>query len=121
MRAVTFNIHHGVDGDGRLDLERIAETIESLHADVVGMQEVDRRFAERSEFVDQARMLSRRLGMRLAYGAALNLEPADQMNPTPIRQRDPGPLSHRQAQQRAAAAHGSGRAAGIAPGADRHR
>jgi endonuclease/exonuclease/phosphatase family metal-dependent hydrolase len=37
MRAVTFNIHHGVDGDGRLDLERIAETIESLHADVVGM------------------------------------------------------------------------------------
>ncbi|HET6684978.1 MAG TPA: endonuclease/exonuclease/phosphatase family protein [Jiangellaceae bacterium] len=78
MRAVTFNIHHGVDGDGRLDLERIAETIESLHADVVAMQEVDRRFAERSEFADQARMLSRRLGMRLAYGAALNLEPADQ-------------------------------------------
>ena len=81
MRAVTFNIHHGVNGDGRLNLESIAETIESLHADVVGMQEVDRRFAERSGFVDQARMLSRRLGMRLAYGAALNLEPADQNEP----------------------------------------
>ncbi len=75
MRAVTFNIHHGVGTDGQLDLERIARTIEPLHADVIGLQEVDRRFGERSDFVDQPRTLSRRLGMRLAYGPALDLEP----------------------------------------------
>jgi endonuclease/exonuclease/phosphatase family metal-dependent hydrolase len=75
VRAVTFNIHHGVGMDDELDLERIAVTIESLNADVVGLQEVDRRFGERSDFVDQPRVLSRRLGMRLAYGPALDLEP----------------------------------------------
>ncbi|HEY9375939.1 MAG TPA: endonuclease/exonuclease/phosphatase family protein [Jiangellaceae bacterium] len=75
MRAATFNIHHGVGMDGRLDLERVAQTIESLDADVIGLQEVDRRFGERSQFLDQPRVLSRRLGMRLAYGPALDLEP----------------------------------------------
>jgi endonuclease/exonuclease/phosphatase family metal-dependent hydrolase len=75
VRAVTFNVHHGVGMDDELNLERIAVTIESLHADVVGLQEVDRCFGERSDFVDQPRVLSRRLGMRLAYGPALDLEP----------------------------------------------
>jgi endonuclease/exonuclease/phosphatase family metal-dependent hydrolase len=78
---MTFNIHHGVGVDDRLDLQRVAETIESLQIDVVGLQEVDRRFADRSEFVDQARALSRTLNMRLAYGAALDLEPASQGEP----------------------------------------
>ena len=81
MRAMTFNIHHGVGVDGRLDLQRTAETIESQQIDVVGLQEVDRRFADRSEFADQARVLSRMLGMRLAYGAALDLEPASPGEP----------------------------------------
>jgi endonuclease/exonuclease/phosphatase family metal-dependent hydrolase len=75
VRAATFNIHHGVGMDDTLDLERIAVTIESLRADVIGLQEVDRRFGERSDFVDQPRLLSRWLGMRLAYGPALDLEP----------------------------------------------
>ena len=81
MRAMTFNIHHGVGVDGRLDLQRTAETIESQQIDVVGLQEVDRRFADRSEFADQARVLSHMLGMRLAYGAALDLEPASPGQP----------------------------------------
>jgi endonuclease/exonuclease/phosphatase family metal-dependent hydrolase len=75
MRAVTINIHHGVGMAGLLDLESIALTIESLDADVIGLQEVDRRFDKRSDFVDQPRVLSQRLGMRLAYGPALDLEP----------------------------------------------
>ncbi len=122
MRAMTFNIHHGVGVDGRLDLQRTAETIESQQIDVVGLQEVDRRFADRSEFADQARVLSRMLGMRLAYGAALDLEPASPGRTTAqIRQRDPGSQPHRQAQQRTAAAHGRGRATGVATRADRYR
>lgn len=81
MRAMAFNIHHGVGVDGQPDLRRIADTIESLQIDVVGVQEVDRRFAARSEFADQARVLSRMLGMRLAFGAALDLEPASPGKP----------------------------------------
>jgi endonuclease/exonuclease/phosphatase family metal-dependent hydrolase len=79
--VATFNIHHGVGMDDQLDLDRIARTIESLHADVVGLQEVDRGFGERSEFADQARVLSRRLEMRLAYGAALDLTPGSPGEP----------------------------------------
>jgi endonuclease/exonuclease/phosphatase family metal-dependent hydrolase len=81
MRAITFNIHHGVGADGRLDLERIESLIEDLRPDVAGLQEVDRRYSWRSGFVDQARVLSQRLGMRLAYGAALDLEPAEPGQP----------------------------------------
>jgi endonuclease/exonuclease/phosphatase family metal-dependent hydrolase len=75
MRAVTFNIHHGVGINDQLDLDRVAQTIEALRPDVIGLQEVDRRFGERSNFVDQPRVLAQRLGMRLAYGPALNLDP----------------------------------------------
>jgi endonuclease/exonuclease/phosphatase family metal-dependent hydrolase len=75
MRVVTFNIHHCEGIDGRLDVERVAATLERLRPDIVGLQEVDRRFSARSNFEDQPRLLSRRLGMRLAYGAALDLDP----------------------------------------------
>lgn len=40
MRAMTFKIHHEVGMDGRLDLQRTADTIESLQIHVVGLQEV---------------------------------------------------------------------------------
>jgi endonuclease/exonuclease/phosphatase family metal-dependent hydrolase len=75
MRVVSFNVHHCVGIDDQLDLERVATTIEAMQPDIVGLQEVDRHFSARSDFVDQPRMLSRRLGMRLAYGPALDLDP----------------------------------------------
>src|SRR5215207_8577477 len=82
MRVVTYNIHFGVGIDGRSDLGRIAQTLEALEPDIVGLQEVDRHFSARSQFEDQPRWLSRRLGMRLAYGPALDLDP-----PAPRRPR----------------------------------
>lgn len=81
MRTVTFNIRHGVGIDGRLDLARTAETIAALEPDVVGLQEVDRHWAERSGFVDQAGALARRLRMRVAYGATLDLDPPEPGRP----------------------------------------
>jgi endonuclease/exonuclease/phosphatase family metal-dependent hydrolase len=75
MRVVTYNIHFGIGIDGQLDLERVALTLEALRPDIVGLQEVDRHFSARSEFEDQPRRLSRRLGMRLAYAPALDLDP----------------------------------------------
>jgi endonuclease/exonuclease/phosphatase family metal-dependent hydrolase len=72
LRVGTFNIHHGVGMDGDLDLARISATIADLDADLVGLQEVDRNWAGRSEFVDQAADLASSLGMHLAFGASLS-------------------------------------------------
>jgi endonuclease/exonuclease/phosphatase family metal-dependent hydrolase len=78
LSVATFNIHHGVGLDNVLDLERIAATVESTGAEVVGLQEVDVHFGERSNFVDQATWLADRLDMYVAFGANLDLDP-----PTP--------------------------------------
>lgn len=71
----TFNIHHGAGGDNVFDLEHIARTIEEMDVDVIGLQEVDHHWSERSEFVDEPDWLARRLYMRYAYGANLDLDP----------------------------------------------
>lgn len=75
LRVATFNIHHGAGLDGLVNLERIASVVEQTGAGVVGLQEVDRHWSERSDFVDQATWLAERLDMHLVYGANLDLEP----------------------------------------------
>ena len=43
MRIATFNILHGRSlEDGRVDVDRLAEAVKTLDADVLGLQEVDR-------------------------------------------------------------------------------
>ncbi|TWD79874.1 endonuclease/exonuclease/phosphatase family metal-dependent hydrolase [Kribbella amoyensis] len=76
VKAITYNIHHGAGVDGVLDLERIAAVIESSDADVVGLQEVDKHWGERSNWVDQAAWLARRLDMHYRYAPNLDLPPA---------------------------------------------
>lgn len=75
LRSMTYNIHYGVGTDGVLDLERIAQVIEANDVDVVGLQEVDRHFGDRSAWQDQATWLADRLGMHLAYGPAVDQPP----------------------------------------------
>jgi endonuclease/exonuclease/phosphatase family metal-dependent hydrolase len=75
LRVATFNIHHGVGLDGVLDLARIAATVERTGAEVVGLQEVDRHWSQRSNFVDQATSLAEQLDMHVAFGANLDLGP----------------------------------------------
>jgi endonuclease/exonuclease/phosphatase family metal-dependent hydrolase len=81
LSVATYNIHHGAGVDDRLDLERIAREIERGGADVIGLQEVDRRWSARSEFVDQASWLAERLGMHVAYAANLDLDPLEPGQP----------------------------------------
>jgi endonuclease/exonuclease/phosphatase family metal-dependent hydrolase len=71
VRVGTFNIHHGVGTDGALDLARTAAAIAGLDADLVGLQEVDRNWAGRSGFADQATDLANSLDMHMAFGASL--------------------------------------------------
>ncbi len=81
VTVATYNIHHGAGVDDRLDLERIASEIERGGAQIVGLQEVDRHWSARSDFVDQAGWLADRLGMRVVYGANLDREPLEPGQP----------------------------------------
>ena len=73
VRLVTFNIRHGVGDDDRLDLPRLAQVLQSVDADVICLQEVDRHYGSRSDDVDQPLLLSRALDMQLAWGPAIEV------------------------------------------------
>jgi endonuclease/exonuclease/phosphatase family metal-dependent hydrolase len=75
--VATFNIHHGVGTDGRLDLARTAEVIAGTGAALVGLQEVDRHWSARSDGEDQPARLAGRLGMEVVFGAAIDLARPD--------------------------------------------
>lgn len=69
IRAVTFNVRHGLGLDGRQDLERTARALRGLAADIAGLQEVDEG-AERSGGIDQAAWLAGALGARFVSAPA---------------------------------------------------
>src|SRR5215210_6993981 len=72
LRVLTYNIRAG-NGD----IARIAETIRRFAPDVVGLQEVDVHWGERSEFEDQAALLGRLLGMQVRFAPIYTLPGAD--------------------------------------------
>lgn len=75
LTVLSFNIHHAAGPDGVFDLDRLAAEIRRTRADVVGLQEVDRHYGERSGWTDEPAELASRLGMHVVYGANLDLEP----------------------------------------------
>lgn len=72
LRVMTYNI-----AAGHGDLTRIAETICSAEADVVGLQEVDVHWGDRSAFADQASELAARCGMDFRFGPIYTLPSAE--------------------------------------------
>jgi endonuclease/exonuclease/phosphatase family metal-dependent hydrolase len=75
VRLVTFNLHHGVGDDGRHDLVRVARLLDDADPDLICLQEVDRHFAERSEFVDQALLLAEALDRELTWSPSIDKAP----------------------------------------------
>ena len=75
VTVLSFNIHHGAGEDGVYDLDRVADEIRRTNADVIGLQEVDRHYGERSQWADQPAELAELLGMHVVYAANLDLEP----------------------------------------------
>ncbi|SEF54094.1 Metal-dependent hydrolase, endonuclease/exonuclease/phosphatase family [Thermomonospora echinospora] len=69
LRVVTYNVHHGIDTRGRLDLAALARDIRRQRADVVLLQEVGRG-SLLSGTTDVGVWLSRELGMHLIWGPA---------------------------------------------------
>jgi endonuclease/exonuclease/phosphatase family metal-dependent hydrolase len=76
LRVATYNIHHGAGPDDVLDLRHTAKVLALMRADLIGLQEVDRHWSERSEFLDEAQWLGSELNMHVAYAANLDLDPA---------------------------------------------
>ncbi|NRD79575.1 endonuclease/exonuclease/phosphatase family protein [Bacillus sp. BRMEA1] len=74
IHLLTFNIHHGKGVDRKLDLDRIAEVIKASHADIIGLNEVDKHFSKRSEFIDQIGWLANQLNMYYVFSPSLSLK-----------------------------------------------
>ena len=54
LTFASYNIHKAVGLDGRRDPERIIAVLRELHADVIALQECDRRFGERESVLPKA-------------------------------------------------------------------
>lgn len=70
IRVATYNIRAGNDS-----IEATAEAIRSLGADVVGLEEVDVHWSERSRFEDQAKLLGEKLHLHVAFAPIYELVP----------------------------------------------
>lgn len=71
MRIATFNIQHGCDADGTFNPASTVQTLQSINADLIGLQEVDSCFGKRSDFMDLARHLAGALSMEAAFHRSL--------------------------------------------------
>ncbi|GGW46553.1 endonuclease/exonuclease/phosphatase family protein [Streptomyces griseoloalbus] len=76
LRVATYNIHAGAGEDQVFDLDRTAAALRDLHADVIGLQEVDVHWGARSDFVDEAHALAEKLHMRVFFAPIYDLDPA---------------------------------------------
>ncbi|HET9382628.1 MAG TPA: endonuclease/exonuclease/phosphatase family protein [Streptomyces sp.] len=76
LRVATYNIHAGAGEDQVFDLDRTARAVRDLDADVIGLQEVDVHWGARSDFVDEARALAGKLGMRVFFAPIYDMDPA---------------------------------------------
>ena len=72
-RIMTYNVHRCVGVDGKLDVQRVADTIAESRPDIVALQELDVRRA-RTRGVDQAHAIAELLDMQFHFHAALKVE-----------------------------------------------
>lgn len=73
IRCVTYNIYHGEDMNGESNLAAIAGIIDSVSADLVALQEVDKN-VNRSHNIDIAAGLGRLTGMHSFFGKAMDYD-----------------------------------------------
>jgi len=72
LKLMTFNMHRGIDKNGRLDLGAIAEVITASDANIIALQEVE-RYSIRTGFQDQIKKLSEKTEMNYAYSKSTNI------------------------------------------------
>lgn len=77
LRVATYNIRYGAGGDGEFDLDRTAAAIAELDADVIGLQEVDVHWSDRSNHLDVAQQLADRLDMDVRFAPIYDFAPSE--------------------------------------------
>lgn len=77
LRVMTWNIQAGAG-----NLAATAEAIREHSPDIVGLQEVDVHWSDRSAFADQATELGKRLGMEVRFAPIYRLPNANASLPT---------------------------------------
>ncbi|WP_405450467.1 endonuclease/exonuclease/phosphatase family protein [Paenibacillus sp. HJGM_3] len=75
LNIMSYNIRHGRGMDDRVDLDRIAGVIARSGADIIGIQEADDHWSERSFHEDQTRWLGEKLGMHYVFGGSIDWDP----------------------------------------------
>ncbi|WP_260472116.1 endonuclease/exonuclease/phosphatase family protein [Bacillus canaveralius] len=73
LKIMTYNIHHGKGMDKQIDLHRTAKVIEKSDADIISLNEVDKHYSERSDYLDQSMWLAQQLNMYHAFSPSLTL------------------------------------------------
>ena len=73
FRVMTYNIHHGVGTDGKLDLERVAALIKTQRVDIVALQEVDRG-TTRTGRKDLPAELAKLTGMQVCFAKNISYQ-----------------------------------------------
>lgn len=73
VRVMTFNIRHGRGMDNEINLSRIAQVIKDAGAELVALNEVDKR-TRRSGGVDQVQELAHLVGMEYAYSPSIEYQ-----------------------------------------------
>jgi endonuclease/exonuclease/phosphatase family metal-dependent hydrolase len=79
LKVLTFNIHHAEGTDGKVDVARIARIIQDTHADIVGLQEVDRG-VERTARRDLLKEIADLTGLEFAFGKNMDHQGGDYGN-----------------------------------------
>ncbi|TKK65120.1 endonuclease [Ilyomonas limi] len=73
IRVLAYNIHHGEDVNGKLNLQQIADVINKANPDVVALEEVD-SMTNRTNKVDQLKELAALTNMQYFYGKNMDYD-----------------------------------------------
>jgi endonuclease/exonuclease/phosphatase family metal-dependent hydrolase len=76
LRVMSYNIEYGHEG-----LDSVVAVIRDVHPDIVGLQEVDVHWSERSNFADQAALLARGTGMQYRFARIYHIPNSDPTKP----------------------------------------
>lgn len=72
LKVLSFNIHNGLNWDGKYGLEQIADFIGEVGPDLTGLQEVSRFWSRKTNFQDMAKYFEKRLGMFSVFAPSLH-------------------------------------------------
>ena len=93
ITVITYNIHHGVGSDNKLDLEKIANVVKSENPDVVAFQEVDVN-TKRTRRLDEPKILGDLSGFKSFFGKSIPYKGGEYGNAIIARDRNAVLINH---------------------------